>query len=267
MEIRCRESERTPSAFTLVEMLVVIAIIAILAALLLPALAKAKETARSIKCVSNLKQLGIAIHAYAMDHDDDLVAAEMDVGNGASAQEGWPTILYRGKYVPAPRMNNYYDVATDDNVFKCPSGIQEVGSPSTPPVSRDDPEGAKARAFTDDKDPTDKFHIDTWYGINAGTGTTKKWPFSRKPLDPPPAGQGGWNGNKIGVVELPSTTAALYDGLWLHNGNDNRVNARHRNRTRTNILLFDGSVDTFDTFRIPSVDDSGAKHVRFRLTK
>jgi len=67
------ENRKLRPAFTLIELLVVIAIIGILAALLLPALAKSKQTAQNISCLSNLKQLELCWHLYALDNNDYLV--------------------------------------------------------------------------------------------------------------------------------------------------------------------------------------------------
>lgn len=90
-----RVGGRSGRAFTLVELLVVIAIVAMVIGILIPSMSRARRSARSVVCLSNVRQLEIAHTMYADDNAGYFVDAGLDHGGAGDAAQAWPVVLGR----------------------------------------------------------------------------------------------------------------------------------------------------------------------------
>lgn len=124
--MQCR---RRQTGFTLIEILVVIAIIAILAALLLPVFAAAREHARQATCLNNLMQLGKAIRMYADDWDGRMPSARVNELSSVPYQNWCGALSVSGEC--APDRGQIAKYVKNTAIFKCPSDINRPAKACT----------------------------------------------------------------------------------------------------------------------------------------
>jgi len=250
--------------FTLVELLVVIGIIALLISILLPSLSRARESAKTTQCLSNLRQIGNGLAMYGAEFQGFVVATYADL-SGASVSghpadaENYATMFVNLRYLPAPEMTSMTEgISGQASVFRCPSGTDDYlwnsfsdpnyGAPA--PADRRDMMGARPLRT---KSKSSGMIIDTWYGVNgvihnfdnaAMQAPVRRVPNSDNLKD--------YRLLKLSQIRDSSRVPFLFDGIFQHLHHDgDRIHARHNGQKTTNIVFFDGHAASYDTASLP----------------
>jgi prepilin-type N-terminal cleavage/methylation domain-containing protein/prepilin-type processing-associated H-X9-DG protein len=232
-----RQNRVRSGGFTLVELLVVIGIIAVLISMLLPALNRARDSARTVQCLSNLRQIGLGFQMYANQfHNSYPPYVDYSGPMGSNGYQAyWPAILWEQKMV-------------DANLYACPS----MGTISTYPDFR-----SLNNSTTDLNGLTSTAWLYVHYGYNylwLGSSTRLGYP----PYQSVPA--------KRNQVKDPTNIIVLADSLLVSAPSDGArgylylydagpdyftAYARHNHNSAINILWADGHASTIGGVKDP----------------
>lgn len=274
---------RRIKGFTLVELLVVIGIIALLVAILLPALSKAREQASTAKCASNLRQISMAILMYAADNKGKLPLSAAGKGD-ANYTQGWfwANELVRQGYVNAVHgVDSKNKQLTGDSAFRCPSGLDEALSGFSG-FGALYPRQGQNQQYLWVPVPTAADGVRTWYTLNSITGEAgtinngaAQYPHAKSSIDAPfvwanshDTGDGGCDltiktpgmTRSLSNIKRSAMVVMAFDGNaynWSNIANSTglsaRISGRHGKATNNgkdgsfNAAFFDGHVTLLST--------------------
>jgi prepilin-type N-terminal cleavage/methylation domain-containing protein/prepilin-type processing-associated H-X9-DG protein len=250
--------------FTLIELLVVVAIIALLIAILIPSLGRAKDNAKGVSCLANLRAIGQISVIYNNENSNCMVPSFYKTNGNTTSNESWGSIFISLGYLPRQFSNDINHVnnkawvggayPTRTALF-CPSGLTDSLSNSNP-LTNTDAQGSRPAFYFSDTLGAPCFQ---WYGTNCQTfDPAHITPGRRLPGD---SGPTDLFLPKITQIGAPSRVVYFFDGVFCNlggaaaagGGGFARISARHKQQTSTNVMFVDGHGESVDRNKMPQI--------------
>jgi len=256
-----QRAQPTSRAFTLVELLVVIGIIALLLSILLPVVGVAVEASRRAACLANLRQIGAAVTTYAGDNRNYLPPLAYRLPDANGYRHNWATLLVDGGYLTAPdqmtatgkpALPALYPASVGPSVLRCPSGEEFDSMALVTAVQRPLIVDPRKNGYWRNTSPATLHTVDTWYAVN-GSQDDASSPMPRIPQDgiDPASFPARHELQKITRANRSTDVWLAADGcygwskvlkLWA-------ISARHSRGRDCNFLMADGHAASIDVSR------------------